>query len=64
MGAPLWKDSYPGVEESQFYKEDILVGYRWHDTKNIIPSFGFGHMSCLIQLLLRDIHSDKKIFRK
>ena len=23
--------------------EDILVGYRWHDTKKIAPQFAFGH---------------------
>ncbi len=25
------------------YNEDILVGYRWHDTKKIKPLFSFGH---------------------
>lgn len=25
------------------YKEGILVGYRWHDTKKIKPLFAFGH---------------------
>ena len=25
------------------YNEDIFVGYRWHDTKNIKPLFSFGH---------------------
>lgn len=25
------------------YNEGILVGYRWHDTKNIKPLFSFGH---------------------
>ena len=25
------------------YKEGILVGYRWHDTKRIKPLFPFGH---------------------
>ena len=25
------------------YNEGILVGYRWHDTKNIKPQFAFGH---------------------
>lgn len=37
---------YPGDKENgykQVYKEDILVGYRWHDTKNIKPLFAFGH---------------------
>lgn len=25
------------------YKEGLLVGYRWHDTKEIAPLFAFGH---------------------
>jgi beta-glucosidase len=25
------------------YSEGILVGYRWFDTKNIVPLFPFGH---------------------
>ena len=25
------------------YKEGLLVGYRWHDTKGIAPLFAFGH---------------------
>ena len=37
------KLSYPGDSIRQEYKEDILVGYRWHDTKNIAPLFAFGH---------------------
>ncbi len=35
--------SYPGDSINQIYKEDILVGYRWHDTKKIKPLFAFGH---------------------
>lgn len=46
-------NSYPGVitrpgdkidncPEEQ-YKEDILVGYRWHDTKKIPARYAFGH---------------------
>lgn len=37
------KMSYPGDSVNVEYKEDILVGYRWHDTKNIAPIFPFGH---------------------
>lgn len=49
-------ESYPGIEMGggdkrqgwgnnpvQKYKEDILVGYRWHDTKKIPALFPFGH---------------------
>ena len=43
--------SYPGIHldsnsssyPTQHYKEDILVGYRWHDTKKIEPQYAFGY---------------------
>jgi len=34
--------AYPGDSINEIYKEDILVGYRWFDTKKIIPQFPFG----------------------
>jgi len=52
--------SYPGIDGSQFYKEDILVGYRWHDTKNIKPSYGFGHGLSYTTFELLDFQIDKK----
>ncbi|MDE6136792.1 MAG: glycoside hydrolase family 3 C-terminal domain-containing protein [Muribaculaceae bacterium] len=48
-------DSYPGVESEsgdvlfgvcapqQRYEEDLLVGYRWHDTKKVPARYAFGH---------------------
>ncbi len=35
--------SYPGTNGVETYKEGLLVGYRWFDTKNIAPQFPFGH---------------------
>lgn len=35
--------SYPGDSIRQVYTEDILVGYRWHDTKKIPAQFAFGY---------------------
>jgi beta-glucosidase len=35
--------SFPGDSIKEEYKEDILVGYRWFDTKNIKPLFPFGY---------------------
>lgn len=35
--------SYPGIDDKQVYKEDIFVGYRWHDIKEIDPLFEFGY---------------------
>lgn len=39
----LGEFSYPGDSINQYYKEDILVGYRWFDTKKIKPLFPFGY---------------------
>lgn len=38
-GADVSAGNDPVVE----YREDILVGYRWHDTMNIKPLFPFGY---------------------
>lgn len=35
--------SYPGDSIKVKYLDDILVGYRWHDTKDIPALFPFGH---------------------
>ena len=36
-------EAYPGVNGTETYKEDILVGYRWYDTKRLQVLFPFGH---------------------
>lgn len=35
--------NYPGRNLQVNYEEDILVGYRWFDTKKIQPQFPFGY---------------------
>jgi beta-glucosidase len=35
-------DAYPGTNGTVVYKEGLLVGYRWFDTKKIKPLFPFG----------------------
>ena len=35
--------SYPGNGTDQYYLDDILVGYRWHDTKKIPALFPFAY---------------------
>ena len=37
------KEGYPGVNKQVYYKEGIYVGYRWFDTKKVVPSFPFGY---------------------
>jgi beta-glucosidase len=34
---------YPGNGREVVYNEDIFVGYRWHDSRQIRPLFAFGH---------------------
>ncbi|GJM64182.1 beta-glucosidase family protein [Persicobacter diffluens] len=46
--------SYPGDSVNVVYKEDILVGYRWHDTKKIEPEFAFGHGLSYTSFELKD----------
>ncbi len=54
--------SYPGDGTNQYYKEDILVGYRWHDTKKIKPLFAFGEGMSYTDFKLSDIQTDKKSY--
>jgi beta-glucosidase len=36
------REKYPGVNNQETYKEGVLVGYRWYDTKRLRPAFSFG----------------------
>lgn len=36
-------DAYPGKGGTEEYKEGLLVGYRWFDTKVVEPLFPFGY---------------------
>jgi beta-glucosidase len=58
------KISYPGDSVNQYYKEDILVGYRWHDTKKIKPLFAFGEGMSYTTFELSKLESDKKVYSK
>jgi beta-glucosidase len=35
--------NFPGASGKVAYKEGLLVGYRWYDTRNIEPLFPFGY---------------------
>lgn len=54
--------SYPGDGKKQEYLEDILVGYRWHDTKKIEPQFAFGYGLSYTTFELAKPVTDKKIY--
>ncbi|WP_199269853.1 beta-glucosidase family protein [Algibacter sp. L1A34] len=51
--------SYPGDGTNQYYKEDILVGYRWHDTKKIASQYAFGYGLSYTKFSLSNIKADQ-----
>jgi len=55
---------YPGDSIHEVYKDDILVGYRWYDTKNITPLFPFGYGLSYTGFELSKPMTDKKIYAK
>ncbi|MBB4034275.1 beta-glucosidase [Dysgonomonas hofstadii] len=56
--------SYPGQDGKQIYKEDILVGYRWHDTKKIPALFPFGYGLSYTTFEYGKASADKKEYGK
>jgi len=56
--------AYPGDGVKEEYKEDILVGYRWHDTKKIPALFPFGHGLSYTQLNMERQLPIRRIFRE
>ncbi|MBX9807029.1 MAG: glycoside hydrolase family 3 C-terminal domain-containing protein, partial [Flavobacteriaceae bacterium] len=56
--------SYPGDGVNQYYKEDILVGYRWFDTKKIKPQFAFGQGLSYTTFALSKFKTDQKEYSK
>ncbi|APZ44852.1 glycosyl hydrolase [Polaribacter reichenbachii] len=56
--------SYPGNGVDQEYKEDILVGYRWFDTKKITPQYAFGYGLSYSDFTISDVKIDQKKYNK
>tara|TARA_B110000967_G_scaffold209069_1_gene263584 strand:- start:8139 stop:10379 length:2241 start_codon:yes stop_codon:yes gene_type:complete len=54
--------SYPGDGVNQYYKEGILVGYRWHDTKGIKPLYAFGHGLSYTNFKITNVKTDKQMY--
>ena len=52
--------SYPGDGVNQYYKEDILVGYRWFDTKKVEPQYAFGYGLSYADFKISDVKIDQK----
>ena len=54
--------TYPGGD-SIIYKEDIFVGYRWFDTKDIDPLYPFGFGLSYTSFEYTDLNTDKQEYK-
>jgi beta-glucosidase len=57
-------DTYPGKGLTADYKEGILVGYRWYDTKKIEPQFSFGYGLSYTDFSISHFSTDKLSYGK
>jgi len=46
---------YPGVDDEEYYKEGVLVGYRWYDHHDLRPAFPFGAGESYTTFRYRDL---------
>ena len=53
-------NTYPGENREANYKEGILVGYRWYDTKKIDPLYCFGYGLSYTNFSYSRLGTDKK----
>lgn len=55
-------NTFPGENLVTNYKEGILVGYRWYDTKKITPLFPFGYGLSYTNFDYSALHTGKKVY--
>jgi len=56
-------NTYPGKDSTTDYKEGILVGYRWYDTKKIDPLYCFGYGLSYTTFAYSNLVTDKKDYK-
>ena len=56
--------NFPGRNLKVNYEEDILVGYRWFDTKKIVPQFPFGYGLSYTGFSISNFSTDKTSYGK
>lgn len=54
--------NFPGRDLKVNYEEDILVGYRWFDTKGLPVVYPFGYGLSYTTFGYSDLHTDKKTY--
>jgi beta-glucosidase len=57
-------NTYPGENLTTNYKEGILVGYRWFDTKKIDPLYCFGYGLSYTTFEYSGLKTDKRVYKK
>ncbi len=55
---------FPGDSVHEIYKEDILVGYRWYDTKTIPVQFPFGYGLSYTTFEISKPTTDKPVYSR
>jgi beta-glucosidase len=56
--------NFPGRGLKVNYEEDVLVGYRWFDTKKIMPQFPFGYGLSYTNFAFGTLSTDKTVYGK
>jgi beta-glucosidase len=56
--------NFPGKDLKVNYEEDILVGYRWFDTKKVQPEFPFGYGLSYTDFAISSFSTDKSTYGK
>jgi beta-glucosidase len=56
-------NAYPGENFQETYKEGILVGYRWFDTKKIEPLYCFGYGLSYTDFKYSGLQTSKKSYK-
>jgi len=57
-------NTFPGENLTANYKEGILVGYRWFDTKKIEPLYCFGYGLSYTSFKYAGVKTDRKDYKK
>ncbi len=56
--------TFPGTNHTADYKEGILVGYRWYDTKKIEPLYCFGYGLSYTDFAYSKLKTNKNVYGK